>query len=83
MEEERERKGGRKKDNQRRFKSQKSPFIGNYFWYQVNFQTEALAVGCSALLSYKVHFKSRPCPKNPLDSGLIFMWHRLNRPWAL
>lgn len=40
-------------------------FIGNYFWCQMNFQTEALPVGCSALLSYKVHFQVDHVPRTP------------------
>ena len=51
-----------------------------HFWYRVNFQTEGLTVGCTALLSCKVHFS---CPLNPLDCELVYMCHKLNRPWAL
>lgn len=49
--EERERKGGKKKleKGQLSEMSVSIMFIGSCSWYQVNFQTEVLAIGCSAL----------------------------------
>lgn len=62
MEEERGRKGEKKIREESDLRNVNLHYVSwQLFLVSVNFQTESLAVGCSALLSYKVHFKSRAC----------------------